>query len=107
MATQAETALESGKTFLNQVVAGKYAEAASQFDKTMTEMMPVEGLKAAWEQVQVQAGKFHETLDSKVELQEGYGIVLHTLRFERGKLLCRLVYSGDNKMGGLLFAPAD
>lgn len=106
MATQDE-ALEKGKQFVTDLVAGEYEKIYKTFDTAMSEMMPLEGIKAAWEQIQVQAGKFEELVGSKVGTQEGHNIVLHTLKFERGQLLNRLVYNGEGQLAGLHFAPKD
>ena len=106
MATQDE-ALQTGKQFLADLVAGKYEEAHKTFDKTMNEMMPVEGLKAAWEQIQFQAGVYKELVSSNVVIHEGHNVVLLTLGFERGRLLNRLVYDNQNKLAGMHFTPLE
>jgi hypothetical protein len=106
MATQ-EQALEAGKALLNNLVAGKFEEIHKTFDQAMSEMMPMEGLKAAWAEIQVQAGKYEDLVGSKVATQDGYNVVLLTLKFERGKLLNRLVYNDKNQLAGLHFAPKE
>ena len=104
---QQEQALEKGKQLLKDLVAGQYEAIHGTFDKAMSEMMPVEGVSATWAQIQLQAGKFQELVSSKVVTQEGHDIVLLTLKFERGSLLNRLVYSPEGKLAGLHFAPKD
>jgi hypothetical protein len=106
MATQDE-ALQKGEQFLNDVVAGKYQDAQKTFDHAMSEMMPVEGLQAAWEQIQVQAGKYKERVSSKVVTQDGHNIVMLTLRFERGQLVNRLIYDDKNQLAGMHFTPKE
>lgn len=106
MATNTEPVIESAQQFIRQLQAGEFEQAATRFDKTMGEMMPLEGLKAGWEQVQMQAGPFQEALDATAESQDGYQVVVIKLRFEKGNVACRLVFDQAGKVAGMGFAPA-
>lgn len=106
MATNHDPAVDSARQFISQLQAGQFTEAAARFDKTMSEAMPLEGLKGGWEQVQAQAGKFQEALDANVENQDGYQIVIIKLRFENANVACRLVFDQSGKIAGMGFGPA-
>lgn len=104
---QPDQPLAWGHALIDQLIQGQFEQAAQSFDATMSEVMPPEGLKAAWEQVQMQAGPFQQKLAATCQMEEGYHIVLLTLRFDRGNLLCRLVYDQQGKLAGLHFRPVD
>ena len=93
--------------FLDELVAGKYQEAASAFDSVVAARLPAPLLQQVWESLQEQVGKFKAYEHYTVARSDPYFMVLLTCRFEKNVLLdLKLVYNDDGRISGIFFLPS-
>ncbi len=101
----AQTLTDKAKVFIEQISNGDFAGAVKDFDNTMTNAMPADKLKATWESMIAQIGKFISQGDSRIESSGGYTIVYITCKFEAMSLDAKVIYDTKGKIAGLFFAP--
>jgi len=92
--------------FLNHLVTGKYDSAVQQFDSVLTARLPVHTLEVVWNTLQKQVGFFQQYEKYSIETHSPWFIVFLTCRFEKALLDLKLVYTSEQKIGGLFFLPA-
>jgi uncharacterized protein len=84
---------------------GQFDIADQAFDETMRAALSPEKLEAAWRSVEKSAGTF-EAIDSiEVAERDAHKIALAKTKFERARLVVRVVYDGEGKIAGLFFQP--
>src|SRR5947209_8189091 len=74
-----------------------FAAVAKDFDETMTKVLPVEKLKAAWKEQVAPLGPYQQQLSTRPLKVDKYDVVMVTLTFAQGKLTARVVYNKDGK----------
>ncbi len=95
--------IPASQAFVDQLVKGDFATAASTFDATMKGVMPEAKLKDTWNQLLAQTGAFQVQLATTTTTQQGYRIVLVTCQFEKAVIDVRLVYNDQAQISGLFF----
>jgi uncharacterized protein len=98
--------LELAKTLVAQMAAGQFDKAVEPFDPTMKRALPADKLKEAWDGLTRQYGHYQRAGDTTTEKVRQYDIVYVTCDFQRGKLDPKVVFTSDNKITGLFFAPS-
>ncbi len=91
--------VDSAETFLERLLKKDFEAAASDFDETMSRVLPAEKLQQTLETVLKQAGAFQERTG-------GYGIVFLTCAFEKAPLDIQVVFDAEKRIAGLYFTPA-
>ena len=96
----------AARALLAMLVKGEFEAAADTFDAKVKAALPADKLKATWQQVQGQAGKF-KSVAKKARLldAEENKIVDLLCTFEKAVLIVRLSYSKEKKVAGLFFLP--
>jgi hypothetical protein len=98
--------IDRGKQVLTLLNENKFDELVAQFDEKMTAAMNAGQVKAAWANLDQQAGKFKSYIDEKVTTPaEGYSAVQLGCQFELGDVNAMIVYGKDGKIAGLGFRP--
>lgn len=89
---------------LGRLAARDFVGAAAAFDARMQEVVPVEALEHAWDQILREAGRFREVAQSEATAEEDALIVV-VLRcaFDRGQLIGRLLFDEQGQVAGLHF----
>ncbi len=93
------------RAFVEEMVAGKFDQAAARFDETVGKLMPAAKLAEAWQAVQGQAGAFQKIIGTTRSDAQGYRIVLVTCQFAAAPLNVRVVFDAADKIAGLNFTP--
>jgi dienelactone hydrolase len=105
-ATRSGDLLALGKEFVKLMRQGDFESAVTDFDATMTRVMPAEKLEGAWKSIVGSAGPFREQLGANVERSGQYEMVVVTCRFEKGPLDVKVVFDSEKRITGLWFAPS-
>ncbi len=93
--------------FLDDLVAGKYEEAAGSFDSLVAARLPAPLLQQVWESLQQQVGKFESYEHYSVARSDPYFMIFLTCRFEKNVLLdLKLVYDDSGRISGIFFLPS-
>lgn len=93
------------RAFVEEMVAGKFDQAAARFDETVGRLMPAAKLAETWQAVQGQAGAFQKITGTTRSDAQGYRIVLVTCQFASTPLNVRVVLDAADKIAGLNFTP--
>lgn len=94
------------RAFIAALAKGDFAQAAVDFDATMTKVFGPDKLEAMWtKQLPAQVGAFKQQGPARREQLQGYEIVLVTCSFEKTLLDARVVFDKDGKIAGLGFVP--
>jgi uncharacterized protein len=91
--------------FVQLLEKGEFASAVKEFDATMTNALPVEKLKQAWESLIAQAGTMKARLSTRTERAGEYDVVFVTCQFEKTKLDVKVVFNRAKRISGLFFVP--
>lgn len=89
--------------FVQDMAAGNYASATSQFDSTMSQAMPAAQLKAVWEGVIGQCGRFKKLGNPRAAREMGVDEVFVPMEFEKVTLDAKVVFDAQGKISGLWF----
>ena len=101
-------AMAAATTFLDDLTAHRWEDAAAQLGPVIGSQMDAEGLAAAWAQVTSLGGKLENRLPADaVGLADGIIVVEQFLDFEASALVARVSYNADGTMAGLWFVPAE
>lgn len=101
-------AIAAATTFLDDLTAHRWEDAATQLGPVIGSQMDAEGLAAAWAQVTSLGGKLENRLPADaVGLADGIIVVEQFLDFEASDLVARVSYNADGTMAGLWFVPAE
>jgi hypothetical protein len=97
--------LDRAENFITQLGKQEYAAVVSHFDEKMKQLMPSEKLKESWETLLVKTGAFQQITGARMEKIARNDVVFVTCQFEKLALDAKIVFDGDNHIGGLLFLP--
>jgi hypothetical protein len=92
---------------LNNFVAGRYADAAKDFDTTMMNALGPAKLGEFAKQLTSQAGAYKSVGAPQLTTEQGYRVVVLPATYERANLNVRVVFDGNGKVAGLFFRPAE
>ncbi len=95
----------AAEAFIGMLVKGEYDKAAGRFDATMKAALPAEKLRAVWEGLQTQVGKFAKTAGADQMREDRYRIVFVKCEFEKAVLEAKFAFDDNGKIGGLYFLP--
>lgn len=98
-------AARAGVAFVHRLASGDFAGAASQFDSTMSSLIPAERLEQIWQQVQAQAGPYRSTGSVVEQHRGGFDVAVVTTVFERASLNAVIAFDGAGRISGLHFLP--
>jgi dienelactone hydrolase len=93
------------RAFVEEMVAGKFEQAAARFDETVGKLMPAAKLAETWQGVQGQAGAFQKITGTTRRDAQGYRIVLVTCLFASTSLNVQVAFDATDHIAGLHFAP--
>ena len=91
--------------FVDTLAQGDFDTAVKSFDATMTDALPAPKLKAVWNQLERQAGKYRRQLGHRTSRQGGYDIIFVSCQFERAVLDAKVVFNAHEQIAGLFFTP--
>jgi uncharacterized protein len=86
--------------------AGRFDEAAKNFDSTMLAALPPQKLAETARQFESQLGKFQSIREVRQTTEQGYRVVTLVSDYERARVNVRVVFDGDSKVAGLFFRPS-
>ena len=95
------------ETLLKNLQGGRYAEVVKEFDAKMVEAIPEERLRAVWEMITAQFGAVKSIDERRSGELKGYRAVELILTFERERLVQRVVFDAEGRIGGLAYNPAN
>ncbi|MGO9201878.1 MAG: alpha/beta fold hydrolase [Limisphaerales bacterium] len=98
--------VRSGRQFVDLLAKGNFARAVTQFNPTMTKVVPEAKLGEIWQGLQAQTGAFKRTLGARAEKRMDYDIVLVTCEFARTNLDMKVVFDTNRQVAGLFFVPS-
>ena len=87
--------------------AGRFIDAAKDFDTTMMNALGPTKLQEFSKQLIAQAGAFKSVGAPQLTTEQGYRVVVLPTTFERGNINVRVVFDGNGKVAGLFFRPAE
>lgn len=92
---------------VDNLIAGKYADARADFNLLMSVGLSETKLKQVWAALPEQFGEFEERTGIEHTVHQGYNVVFVGLRFAKSNLRAKVVYSGSDKVTGLFFLPSN
>ena len=95
------------ETLLKNLQGARYAEVVKEFNTAMVQAIPEERLRAVWEMLTAQFGAVKSIDERRSGELKGYRAVELILTFEREKIVQRVVFDADGKIGGLAYNPAN
>jgi dienelactone hydrolase len=104
-AAPAQDPEELARVFVEEMVAGKFEQAAARFDETVGKLMPASKLAETWQGVQGQAGAFQKITGTLRRDAQGYRIVFVTCQFASGPWNVRVAFDSADRIAGLFFVP--
>lgn len=102
---ETDRSIATARAFLHFTLKGEYQRAVQDFDEVMREKMPADELQKVWTSVTGQAGDFQELMGARVETSGEYAIVILVCRFAKAVLDVKVVFSSEQEITGLWFAP--
>jgi len=103
---ESDTLEAAAKKFIGQLVNEQFAEATTDFDDTMKNVMPAEKLQETWTTLMGQVGKLKDQGQGTQAKVNDYDVVSVTCTFERAPLDVVVSFNGDRQIAGLFFRPA-
>ncbi len=95
----------AARTFVGFLADGRFQEATGMFDETVAEALPTAKLKAAWDSILRQVGKFEKIAETRAAQESGYRVVYVTCDFADQPLDVKVVFDQDGRISGLWFLP--
>lgn len=95
----------AARAFVEEMVAGKFEQAAARFDETVGKLMPAPKLEETWKGVIAQAGAFQKITGTTRSDAPAYRIVLVTCQFASGPWNVQVAFDAADHIAGLHFAP--
>ncbi len=95
------------KAFMGYLSSGNFFEAQKMFNSQVKDVLPPQKLKAIWNSIEMQAGKFIKIENLNAQKSEGYVIVIATTEFQKEYLNVKMVFDDNLKMAGLWFLKAN
>jgi len=93
---------EKGKEFVSLLAEGKFEEAATWLDPTLTAVMPPAKLQEAWNTLAPRGAYMSET-GARSAQEQGYDVAYVTCAFEKGNVTAKVVFDRSGKVSGLWF----
>ena len=93
---------EKGKEFVSLLADGKFEQAATWLDATMSAAMPPAKLAEAWKSLS-SFGKYESQTGARSAKEQGFDVAYVTCAFEKGSVTVKVVFDGDGKVSGLWF----
>jgi uncharacterized protein len=97
--------IQISKKMLKQFQKTEYSAIPAVFDETMKGALPADKLKAVWESLLSQCGKFTKAGDATESTVQIYQLVKIPLEFEKVKLEMQVSFNDKNQVAGLYFVP--
>jgi hypothetical protein len=94
------------RAFIEQLAAGKWADARRDFDPTMSGALDDAKLEATWRGLTSSVGALESIERVRSDKLGAYTTVLVTCAFEKTKLDAKVAYDAGHKVAGLFFLPA-
>jgi len=91
--------------WVNLVVAGKFDQAVTQFDNTMSAQITAAKLQEIWNSLVSQLGAFQSIKGTKATPYGGYNMVFVTCNFKNTPFNIQLTFDAGRKIAGLFFQP--
>lgn len=95
------TALAKG--FVTLLAQENFATAVQNFDSTMKAQLSPGKLKATWQSITINLGKFDRQLGVRTEKFQQYDVAIVTCQFEKAPIDIRLIYNSNKQIAGLSF----
>jgi hypothetical protein len=95
----------ASEAFIAMLAKGEYDKAVDRFDATMKGALPAEKLRAVWEGLQGQVGRFAKSTGADQTREDRYRVVFVKCEFEKAVLEAKLAYDDEGKIAGLFFLP--
>ena len=102
---QEAKARELAIRFIDQLANAKYEQATENFDATMKQVMPAKLLKATWDQIQLQSGKFEKLTEISAKQSGAYLVLIATCKFKNKLMGVVLPFNKSLNIAGLQFRP--
>jgi len=93
---------EKGKQFVSLLAQGKFEDAASWLDPTMSASMPPAKLQQAWNSL-APLGAFKSETAARSAQEQGYDVAYVTCAFEKGTATVKVVFDQSGKVSGIWF----
>jgi hypothetical protein len=97
----------TARAVLSNITAGKYIDAAKDFDTTMMTNLGPTKLGEFAKQLNAQVGAFKSVGTARLTTEEGYRVVVLPATYERANIDVRVVFNADGKVAGLFFRPGE
>jgi dienelactone hydrolase len=104
-ATQ-ETLEASARALVDQLAAGQFDTAVTNFDAKMQQVLPPDKLQETWQALLAQVGPYQGQLGARTERREGYDLVFVTTQFAQALLDTQVTFDDEGQVAGLFFVPA-
>lgn len=104
--TAAEPPARRAEAIVDALARADYAAVVQTYDAAMRAALPEAKLRATWEAVAGQAGRFQERIRVQAGRQKAYDVVVVTCRMEKSAIDVRVVLNAKSELAGLFFAPA-
>jgi len=95
----------ASEAFIAMLVKGEYDKAVERFDATMKGALPADKLRAVWEGLQTQVGRFAKSTGADQTREDRYRVVFVKCEFGKAVLEAKFAYDDDGKIAGLFFLP--
>jgi len=100
--------LESlAKDLTQQLAARQFDPIVTHFDETMTSAMPSAKLSEFWDGLIGQVGAFQSIAGTRVQVVQGYQVVLVTSKFEKATLNVKWVFDSKSRVAGFFVVPVE
>jgi dienelactone hydrolase len=99
-------ASELGSQFVDLLAKGDFAAAAARYDNAMRTALPEPKLRATWQGLEKQAGRFKKRIQTRALKAGEYDVALVTCEFERARLDAKVVFNARKEVSGLFFLPS-
>lgn len=91
---------------VQQLAAGQYTAAETNFDATMKAGLPADKLAAVWASITAQVGPFQSIAAVSQTARGNFQVVTVTCKFAKAELNVNVAYNAQGQVAGLHFAPA-
>jgi hypothetical protein len=107
LAQSDSTLIGRAEALLKNLQDGRYAEIVKDFNPAMVKAIPEERLRAVWEMLTAQFGAVKSIEERRSGELKGLRAVELILAFERERVVQRVVFDAEGKIGGLAYNPAN
>ena len=92
-------------TLVNQLVQGKFTEAATNFSPEMLRNVTTEQLQQAWTAITQDLGNFQEIKDVTRQILGGREVFIIVCQFAKDSFRVQIGVNSDRQIAGLYFIP--